>query len=110
MAFEDRVKKLVAEYLEISGNEILEIELINAVGYSVDVLNKAVALIALNDLERLEDEELNSSDNPDTLSIYQVTMSNKNHMALLFEPFELYDNARILKTIEIRAGLPATQE
>jgi len=101
MAFEDRVKNLVVEYLKISGKEVLEIELINAVGYSGNVLNKAVALIETNDIAGLEDEELNSSDNPDTLSIYEVTLLNQKHIVLIFEPFELYENTRILKVVEI---------
>jgi len=97
MAFEERVKKLVVEYLKTSSEEVLEIELINAVGYSGNVLNKAISLIEINDIAGLEDEELNSSDNPDTLSIYEVTLLNQKHIVLIFEPFELYDNARILK-------------
>lgn len=101
MAFEDRVKKLVVEYLGIPYNEVLEIELINAVGYSAHVLNKAIALIETNDIAGLENEELNSSDNPDTLSIYEVTLLNQKHIVLIFEPFELHDNMQILKVVEI---------
>jgi len=106
MAFEERVKKLVVEYLKTSSEEVLEIELINAVGYSGNVLNKAISLIEINDIAGLEDEELNSSDNPDTLSIYEVTLLNQKHIVLIFEPFELYDNARILKMVEINNRQP----
>ena len=102
MAFEDNIKRLIVEHLNLSLKEILEIELINAIGYSADVLAKVNTLIALNDLEGLTDEELNSSDNPDTLSVYEVTLLNKKHMALIFEPFELYNNSRILKMIEVQ--------
>lgn len=108
MTFEDRVKKLVVEYLKISGKEVLEIELINAVGYSGNVLSKAIALTEINDIAGLEDEELSSSDNPDTLSIYEVTLLNQKHIVLIFEPFELYENTRILKVVEINNLQPMT--
>jgi len=108
MPFENRVKKLIAEYLKISGKEILQIELINAVGYSASILNKAIALIETNDIGGLEDEELNSSDNPDTLSIYEVTLLNQKHIVLIFEPFELYENTRILKVVAMNNRQPIT--
>jgi hypothetical protein len=108
MAFEDRLKKLVAEYLKISGKEILEIELINAVGYSADVLNKAIALMEVNDIEGLEAEELNSSDNPDTLSVYEVAQLDQKHIVLIFEPFELYENTQILKVVKMNNLQPIT--
>ena len=109
MPFENRVKKLIAEYLKISGKEILQIELINAVGYSGNILNKAIALTEANDIEGLEDEELNSSDNPDTLSIYEVTLSDQKHIVLIFEPFELYENTQILKMVEMNNRQITTQ-
>jgi len=108
MAFEDRVRELVAKYLNISGKEVLEIELINAVGYSGSVLSKAIALIETNDIDGLEDEELNSSDNPDTLSIYEITLADQKHIVLIFEPFELHHNARILNMVEINNQQPIT--
>jgi len=110
MAFEDRVKHLVVEYLKISHNSVLEIELINAVGYSGNVLAKAIALIAANDIGGLEDEELNSSDNPDTLSVYEVTLLSQKHIVLIFEPFELHENARILKMIAIHGRSTVNRE
>ncbi|WP_448697621.1 hypothetical protein ACFGVR_12930 [Mucilaginibacter sp. AW1-3] len=102
MAFEDIVKHLTVEYLKISDKEVLEIELINAVGYSGGILTKVVALIESNNLEALTDDELNDSDNPDTLSVYQVTLLNNKHMVLIFEPYESYTHARILKIVEIK--------
>ncbi|OCX54141.1 hypothetical protein BEL04_07695 [Mucilaginibacter sp. PPCGB 2223] len=108
MTFEARVKKLVAEYLKISSKEILDIELINAVGYSGNLLNKVIALIEEKDAKGLEDEQLNSSDNPDTLSIYEIALLNQKYIALIFEPFELYENTQILKVAEMNNWQPAT--
>jgi hypothetical protein len=105
MAFEDHVKKLIAEYLKISRNEILTVELLNAVGYSDDVFEEVNSFISSNDLEGLKNESLDRSDNQDNLFICRVTVFGKKYLALILDPLELYDNTRILKLIDLDNNL-----
>jgi hypothetical protein len=100
---EKEVLKNIIKFMNISNDNVLELNYINSVGYSLKKLSEIKETLKDKNINFLKDitddsEELNN----DIIFIYKVILlGNKTYFVVFIDPFELYDSMYIESIFEI---------